>query len=150
MFTTWADQKALTARFPSPPRQARRYRGVPIWGRVALFCLIPHVWVGVGVLIAVLWTPAAVMFGHDAVATVTDRSFHTGKGGPRYTVQYAYDEGGARFTDSEAVDQETYARLNVGASLPVRSFHVGRLGSSRLAGSPMVGHGFSGLLCWML
>jgi hypothetical protein len=150
MTTRWTAQKALTVRFPPAPRGVRRYRGLPISLRVALFCLVPHVWAGVAVLVVVLWTPAAALFGQDEVATVTNRTVHRGKNGPSYRVEYTYEESGRRYHDSEGVDQSMYGRLSAGTSVAVRSFHIAGLGSSRLGTTPLFDSSFFGPLFFML
>jgi hypothetical protein len=121
-----------------------RRKGLPIPVRCVLFAFIPHVWVGIGVIVAVLWVPAMALFGHDTTATVVSRTLIASKG-THCLVTYAYEESGRRFTDKESFAPDAYRRFAPGTTFPVRSLHVFGLGSShRTDDSPLPG--FAGLL----
>jgi hypothetical protein len=123
---------------------------MPIPLRVLLLCLIPHVWIGVGVFFVVLWTPANAVFGHDSVATVSGKESHKSKNGYSYTVRYAYYESGVRYNDSQGVDERSFRQFTVGASVPVRSLHIAGHGSSHFGAESVFDASFFGLLGWML
>jgi hypothetical protein len=117
-------------RFPLVPRHVVRRKGIPVPVRCLLFLLIPHTWVGIAFLVAAVWVPAAIVFGHTSTATVIDRQVRRSKG-THYYVKYAYEEAGRHFTDTAEVDPQPFATAYpLQASIPIRSLHVRGHGTS--------------------
>lgn len=135
-----------TARpsFPLPPRDVFRRRGLSVPTRLLLFCLVPHVWVGVGFLAATVWIPCVQWFGQDVTATVVGKEVHRGKGNHyRYELRYAYDVGGRGFNGSVDVTERAFnARYAIGSPLPVRALGVLGRSSSRALTPDGIGAGF--------
>jgi hypothetical protein len=117
---------------PAPPRGVRRRRGLNPALKAVLFLLIPHVWVGVGMMGVVIGSIALSVVGQRHNAKVLDRQISRAKG-TRYQITYAYEESGAHFEDRATISKDDYDHLSPGDAVPIRSLHVGRLGSSRLA-----------------
>src|SRR5204862_5515975 len=97
-----------------PPRPVRRRGGSLgcgiIFGRLFI---LPHVVIGLVLLLAVPATIAAVFFGnvHEGrvVRTWTGRG---SKGRTNYHLKYAYDAGGKERTAERTISQRQFGKLN--------------------------------------
>jgi hypothetical protein len=129
---------------PPPPRQTTRRRGIHPAIKTALFFLIPHVWVGLGLIAFIVNGVALAVVGHVRTGQVIDRQVTHGKG-THYQIVYAYEESGRRFQDRADVSSADYDGLPPGSQVAVKSLHVGPLGGSRLAGA--LDRRGNGILC---
>ena len=140
--TPIARQSSPRVLLPPPPRQTIRRRGLHPALKAVLFCLIPHVWVGVGLAAVVLGSIAVTIAGQARTAHVVDRQVTHGKK-TQYHIIYAYEESGRRYQDSATMSSTEYDRFPLGTPLQIKSLHVGRFGSSRLT----AGIDRSGVFC---
>jgi len=119
-----SDQHAVIAAFGFPPREVTRTGGIPVPLRVALFLLIPHVWVGMFLIGSVLREPAMELWGRDTTAVVVSRDLVRGKG-TRCQIVYAYNDGVERRTETETFGEQDFAAYPPGKQLQVRALRLG-------------------------
>src|SRR5258706_3502604 len=116
---------------PPPPREIRRksISGCAI-GFAQLF-ILPHMLIGFGALLFVIGEGGLLTFGPSTTARVTTQETHTSsKGNKSYSDKYTYVSGGQTYTDSVNLTASQYSQLTPGATLTVKSFHIGKLGAS--------------------
>jgi hypothetical protein len=97
-----------------PPRTVRRRTGtsgcVVIFGRLFI---LPHMIIGLVLLLAVPATIGAVFFGNvhqgHVVRTWTGRG---SKGRTKYNLRYSYEAGGKQRTGERTISQRQYGKLN--------------------------------------
>ncbi len=107
-----------------------RREGLSLPFRILLFCLIPHVWVGVFLIGLAAWTPLLNGCGNDSTAKIVKREFSNFKG-PHFWITYRYEEAGQSYTDSEPF-RPPASDLQPGLSIAVRSLHWHGHGGSML------------------
>ena len=98
-------------RLPAPPRAVKGGAGCAIWF-VRLF-ILPHMAIGVMLILQCVGSVLIAAFGVDANAIVTKAYTSTGsKGGTSYRIAYRYTSGGREHTGSETVNAATYAAVS--------------------------------------
>lgn len=117
-----ADATLRPQDFPPAPRDIRRKTapGCTLTG-IRLF-ILPHMCVGVGMLLFLAWELSVLLFGTSSTGNVTGR--HTkpsSKGGPTRFIDYAY---GNRIADHQQVAFNDYQRLATGSPVKVRSLTI--------------------------
>ena len=116
--------------FPLPPRDVFRRKGIPVPLRIALFILIPHVWVGLFLIGVFFLRPAVGLFGYERDATVVSRESVHGKHSTRCRIGYEYKESGLRYVDHDTVEQNAARQFPTGTTLRIKSLHLLGLGGS--------------------
>ncbi len=136
---------------PLPPREVARWRGLAVPFRVALFLLIPHVWVGFLLVWMFVTTCALALYGQQRQATVTRRQYvQSQKGGDSCQIDYVYSDEGGRHNDSGAMDASAYRLFPRDSKIPIRSIRILGRSQSELAygscGASIWGLAFAALL----
>ncbi|HZU95928.1 MAG TPA: DUF3592 domain-containing protein [Planctomycetota bacterium] len=119
-------QENRLPEFPAAPRRLKN--GAP----TILVCLapllIPHVWIGLGLIGALFLSIGVAALGTDVDARVLETKTRSGKKGTVYEVRYGYVVDGESVEKREDVSASIYARASApGATLHVRHFDVGTL-----------------------
>jgi hypothetical protein len=117
--------------FPPPPREIRRKLGRGCATSFTQLFILPHILIGIGSIVFLIGDAGLLAFGTSTPATVTKREMQTSrKGHTSYYVDYTYLADGKSYTERIGVSAERYGQLSPGATLAVKSFHIGNLGTS--------------------
>jgi hypothetical protein len=102
-----------------------RHRGSAIatWGR-RLF-IIPHILIGLGVLLAAVWETilylGVLLIGTEVEGRILQTSKVQTKNGFSCGVEYAYSVGGRQFIHKKSVTDATHVAVNAGDAVTIRT-----------------------------
>lgn len=116
---------------PPPPRRVYRRRGTPLYLRIILTCLVPHVWAGVALLYVSLVPIVLSVAGRHVAAKITLLDTVNSKG-THYRVKYTYPVGRPAHTDSRNIKLAEWRQLKVGQTLGVREINFLGIQHSRI------------------
>ena len=126
---------ATSSPDPAPPRRVKKRPGRAGLASVFVVLVIPHVWVGVGL---VLVTAANIVFPYVAVPVtghVVSGVVTTGKGGAVYTQTVAYELDGHADSTDIGVDETTFQASHTGDPRALEATRVLGHGWARTPGS---------------
>jgi hypothetical protein len=116
------DRLNIPPVFPPPPRRVRRTVGSGCALALPRLFVLPHMIIGVLLL---LYAPVQLYvekFGTPVVATIDNCETRlTRKGGRMYVVHYHFTHRGTRYDDSPSIGESAFANLHVGDRIPGRT-----------------------------
>ena len=114
-----------------PLRDVFRRRGIPVPARVALFLLVPHVWVGLFLICNVLRAGATEIWGYDLTARIVSQQLVRSKKSTRCETAYGYVDAGRVYKEHMSLRPEAFARVAPGTPIQVRALWIFGLETSR-------------------
>lgn len=118
------------------PRPIRLRPGAKAEGRsIWFFILLPHTYVGALVGAFILFQLYVAVAAPVVDGRVTDRRVTRSSKSTHYALTYTYTANGQPRTNRESVAEQRYDDYQIGSSVKVRAFYVGRWGGAHLVGN---------------
>jgi hypothetical protein len=127
---------AVLATPQPPPRVTRTLKkraGRAGLASTIVVLFIPHVWVGLGLICAVVWQLAFPLIDRDVDGRVVakNESYSSKSNSTSYSLRVAYEIDGVDGETSIGVSHERYLAAHEGDLVPLRAAHIGSFSSAQ-------------------